>query len=185
MGVGNVLVSSLSGLLLETWRQIYPVSSPAHPGGGLVPAMGAKELWHFSLGVAFGLGTGPTGPVRYAMVAEFFGTKSLGTITGLVASAWGIGGIAGPVLAGYVFDISHSYNIAFHWGAVMMAGMVATYFLRAPREKLKPENQPQTLISSSEMMEIIYSTRQPLNNRHGFIDIYGITHAFHTGSRTS
>lgn len=94
--------------------------------------MNTKNLWMLlALGTIFGFGFGATMPVRMSMIPEYYGTKSLGTLVGLVSIAWAIGGIIGPIIAGYIFDLSGSYNIAFLSGIVLMVlGMIATLFLR-------------------------------------------------------
>jgi MFS family permease len=53
------------------------------------------------------------------LVAEIFGTRSHGAIFGIVAFFGTCGGAAGPILAGYIFDVSAGYSIAF-W---MITGM--------------------------------------------------------------
>ena len=45
--------------------------------------------------------------------ADFFGTKNVGMNYGLMFTAYGAAGIAGPVLAGSVFDMTGSYLWAF------------------------------------------------------------------------
>ncbi|MDP6179066.1 MAG: MFS transporter, partial [Desulfatiglandales bacterium] len=83
--------------------------------------MRTTSLWKlFALGSIFGFGYGGSSPLRTAMVPEFFGMKSVGAIIGLTGIAWGIGGITGPFLAGYVFDQSGSYNFAFFYGGLIM-----------------------------------------------------------------
>lgn len=99
--------------------------------------MVANSLWIlFALGAVFGLGFGGCTTVRMSMIAEFFGMKSLGIIVGLVTTSWAVGGIVGPILAGYIFDISRSYYIAFLiGGSLLTVGVFAGFFLKAPREK--------------------------------------------------
>ncbi len=98
----------------------------------------ATSLWMFYLlGAVFGLGFSATSPIRTAIVAEFFGLKAVGLMIGLVEIAWATGAISGPYLAGYVFDVSGSYDIAFMAGGLFMViGMMAAYFLRAPSGRL-------------------------------------------------
>jgi MFS family permease len=98
----------------------------------------SRSLWAlYLLGVVFGLGLGSTIPVRMGMVSELFGTKTVGVLLGIIGIAWAAGGIAGPILAGYVFDLSQSYDIAFAAGGFLMVlGMVATYFLKSSINKL-------------------------------------------------
>ncbi|MBI4296167.1 MAG: MFS transporter [Chloroflexi bacterium] len=102
---------------------------------GLFLLMRASSLGLlFAGGAIFGLGFGGASPVRTALVPELFGVRAVATIIGLVSVAWAAGGVAGPVLAGYVFDISQSYQVAFLTGIVlMMIGIVATYFLKIPK----------------------------------------------------
>lgn len=97
--------------------------------------MRMTSLWTlFAFGSVFGFGFGGTSPVRTSMIPEFFGIRSVGTIIGLIGAAWGVGGIAGPFLAGYIFDLSGSYDVAFFSaGLIMIVGIVATYFLKAPK----------------------------------------------------
>ena len=45
--------------------------------------------------------------------ADFFGTKNVGINYGLMFTAYGVAGIAGPILAGSVFDMTGSYMWAF------------------------------------------------------------------------
>ncbi len=99
--------------------------------------MQASSLWMlFASGSLFGLGVGATSPIRTSMISEFFGLKSVGTLIGLIDVAWRVGGITGPVLAGYIFDSSQSYDMAFVAGLILMVtGMIATPFLRAPNRQ--------------------------------------------------
>ena len=55
-----------------------------------------------------------------ALAAELFGTEHLAAIYGVVSMASGIGGVIGPFLAGYLFDLSASYTLAFLLGALAM-----------------------------------------------------------------
>ena len=47
------------------------------------------------------------------LTAESFGTKNLGANYGLVFTGYGAGGVLGPMLAGGVWDLLHSYRWAF------------------------------------------------------------------------
>jgi OFA family oxalate/formate antiporter-like MFS transporter len=50
------------------------------------------------------------------LTAEYFGTRHLGANYGLMFTAYGVGGVAGPMLAGGVWDMLQSYRWAF-WPA--------------------------------------------------------------------
>jgi MFS family permease len=46
-------------------------------------------------------------------IAEFFGTGSHGLLYGIVLASGTVGGAAGPLMAGYTFDLTGSYRVAF------------------------------------------------------------------------
>lgn len=83
----------------------------------------------------FGFGSGGVSPMRTSMVPEFFGMRSLGTLIGFNNAAWCVGGAIGPILAGYIFDLNQSYDMAFLIGILLMiVTMAAALFLRAPKK---------------------------------------------------
>lgn len=77
--------------------------------------------WAFYLfGVFFGFFYGGWIPMFPALAAELFGTSHLATIYGIVTLASGVGGVIGPFMAGYLFDLTNSYMLAFSLGAAAM-----------------------------------------------------------------
>jgi len=46
-------------------------------------------------------------------VAGLFGTRAHGTLFGIVSFSGTVGGAIGSLLAGYIFDITHSYRLGF------------------------------------------------------------------------
>jgi MFS family permease len=72
------------------------------------------ELWVLYLfAVVYGFGHGGLWVLLSPVLAELFGIASHGTIFGLVYFVITIGGTIGPILAGYLFDITGSYQIVF------------------------------------------------------------------------
>jgi len=72
------------------------------------------SLWMFYVFAAFqGLGHGGFYALVSPTVAEFFGTKSHGVLLGMVIFSTTIGGAFGPFLAGYLFDVAHTYGVVF------------------------------------------------------------------------
>jgi MFS family permease len=57
------------------------------------------------------------------MAKKYFGTKAMATLVGVFQLAGGIGGFAGPLIAGRIFDETHSYRIVFIIGAVIVAAL--------------------------------------------------------------
>jgi MFS family permease len=81
--------------------------------------------------VFFGIGFGAPIPMTSALVREYFGRVRLGTIIGLVMGVMMVGQIAGPPLAGWVFDTYGSYQGAwFAFAGVIVFGIVS--LLTAP-----------------------------------------------------
>ena len=71
------------------------------------------------------------------MIGSFFGTKSVGAILGMVIVGYTIGAAAGPILAGFIFDTTGSYYIAFLSAAIAMAiAFLLCLFLKPPKKKV-------------------------------------------------
>lgn len=61
----------------------------------------------------FALGFGGMIPTRPAFQAEYFGLRAFGAIQGLVFTIATFGALIGPVFAGWVYDQTESYRLAF------------------------------------------------------------------------
>jgi len=94
----------------------------------------ARQPWEFYLfSTIFGFGYGACVPLFPAVIADWFGTRFHGSIFGTLSVAAGVGGTLGPLLAGYSFDITASYNIAIMIGAaVLFLALACTFVMRTP-----------------------------------------------------
>lgn len=92
------------------------------------------ELWMFYLSAAiFGFAYGGQVPLFPALSGELFGLRHMGIIFGVIMLAAGVGGTIGPLLAGYVFDNTGSYSIAFSIAGVgMLIAAALAFRLKAP-----------------------------------------------------
>lgn len=99
--------------------------------------MSATRLWTlFTLGALFGFGLGGSMAIRMSIIPEYFGTKAVGTLIGIAGVAWGLGGVVGPLLAGYIFDRTASYDVAFLTGGLLLIiGTIAALFMKVPEKK--------------------------------------------------
>ena len=61
----------------------------------------------------YGLGYGGSFALMNIIIIEVFGIKYMGRILGIINLGSAVGSLAGPWLAGYVFDTSGSYSVAF------------------------------------------------------------------------
>ena len=81
----------------------------------------------------FGLTWGARGPAITAKTADLFPGPNLGAILGVITIGTGLGAAAGSWLAGFVFDTTGSYRVAFVLSIVFyVAGSVAFWALRRP-----------------------------------------------------
>lgn len=81
--------------------------------------------------VIFGLGSGGGNTMESPLVAELFGIKSHGFILGVCSLFFLLGSAVGPFIAGYVFDSSGSYQLAFIISALLcILGILMTLILR-------------------------------------------------------
>ena len=81
---------------------------------GLIWLHVASQAWMlFLFAVIYGFAHGGFFTVMSPTIAEFFGTGSHGLLYGIVLASGTIGGAAGPLMAGYTFDVTGNYRIAF------------------------------------------------------------------------
>lgn len=83
-------------------------------GSGVLVLMNANTMgmvWIFIF--LFGIGFGGSIPLMPAIRAEYFGRAALGKIQGFMTPLSMAAGAVGPIFAGYVFDTTGSYRIAF------------------------------------------------------------------------
>jgi MFS family permease len=81
----------------------------------------------------FGLTWGARGPAITAKTADLFPGRHLGTILGVITVGTGIGSAVGAWGAGWIFDVSGSYRLAFLASiASYLIGCVAFWGLRRP-----------------------------------------------------
>ncbi len=82
----------------------------------LIP--GSSGLWVSA--VVIGLTWNAPASLTTSLIADIYGLRALGTISGLSYSFRQIGGASGVLLTGYLFDITGSYTLPF----VIKAGLL-------------------------------------------------------------
>ena len=99
----------------------------------LIPLIGSTFVVFSILGFLIltcyggGFGTMP------AFTADYFGSKNVGPIYGLLLTAWGTAGFAGPLLISAIFDATGSYEPALYaLGGVMLVSALLPLFVRPP-----------------------------------------------------
>lgn len=132
--VGVIVTGTLSDYIGREWSAIlaYGVSIV-----GVVCALFIDSpdqhllLWlHACL---FGITWGARGPAVTAKTADLFGGPRLGAILGLITVGTGLGSAIGSWGAGWIFDVSGSYRLAFMLSiASYTIGGIAFWGLRRP-----------------------------------------------------
>jgi MFS family permease len=94
----------------------------------LVPG---RQVWILYLfAVMFGFAYGGLATAHSPLVAWLFGMRQHGLIFGVSFNGWTVGCAIGPIVAGYIFDVAHSYQLAFSiCAAVSIIGLVLTVLL--------------------------------------------------------
>jgi MFS family permease len=89
---------------------------------GLIWLQVANRAWMlFMFSAIYGFAHGSFWTVVSPTIAEFFGTLSHGVLFGIILFSGMIGGSVGPLLAGFIFDSTGSYQIAF----ILLIGIAA------------------------------------------------------------
>jgi MFS family permease len=85
----------------------------------------------------FGIGFGGTIPLDPAIRAEYFGRTAFAKIQGIMSPLIMASSATGPILAGYLFDVSGSYRFSFLITALFpCCSAVFSFFLPKNRPRL-------------------------------------------------
>jgi MFS family permease len=101
-------------------------------GAALIWLVPAKTAWMlFSSAGFFGFAFGGIAVSHSPLIAELFGLRSHGLIFGVLNISVMIGAATGPLLTGYLFDMTNSYQTAFLLCAtISFIGIILAAFLR-------------------------------------------------------
>ena len=83
--------------------------------------------------IAFAAGYAATPPILSAATADVFGGRNFGSIYGAICVGQGFGSAIGAWVAGYIFDVTGSYMIAFEVAVGCALLSAASLWLAAPR----------------------------------------------------
>ena len=109
----------------------------------LISVHDTSQPWLLYLyAICFGYGAGLTSPAIYAALADIFYGRHFGFLSGLLLCGFGVGGVVGPWLSGFLHDITGSYISAFIMAMVAFALSCLSIWIAAPRkvEKLRKQS---------------------------------------------
>ncbi len=136
-----VTLMFMFGTLIGGWvgdraskRLLAFVCMGMHAVGMLLLSHAAGLLMVGAFVVIHGLAWGMRGPQMAALRADYFGRAAFGKIMGISNMVVILGAIAGPLLAGYVYDRTGNYRIGFDLLA-LFAALGSAFFALAARPK--------------------------------------------------
>ena len=138
-GVFTTAGSLLGGILSDWWgrESVFGLGSLlAVVGIGSFSYLTGPDdlIWLLIYAVVAGVGFGMRISQLAVIPADLYHGKHFGAILGFVNGGGGIGGFIGPPLAGYLFDISGNYQIAFAVSALAVMGGTIAVWIAAPRK---------------------------------------------------
>jgi MFS family permease len=94
----------------------------------------SRDFWQLYLFAAiFGLAYGSIGVSETILSVWLFGLKDNAVILSIIDFGLTVGAAVGPLIAGYIFDLYGSYQIAFFLTAIIgFAGLFLSLFLKPP-----------------------------------------------------
>jgi OFA family oxalate/formate antiporter-like MFS transporter len=143
--VGNAAGRVLSGWLsdaigrLQTLRLMILVSALAM---FVLPNISGVGLVYIALFIVYYC-YGTLLSVFPSTTADFFGTKNLGVNYGWVFTAWGVAGIVGPMIGGYMFRTYKDYTVAFYTAGVLaIVSLICMAIAKKPAPVTAPAKAP-------------------------------------------
>ena len=116
LGILNIASLLGSGLLADAVsKKLVGMGQAALIIVAMLVFIWATSLWQVAMFVVlYAVTTGAGGGLRHAMLSEHFGRKHFVTINGFGLTIPVIGSALGPAFAGFSFDATDSYDLAFY-----------------------------------------------------------------------
>ena len=109
----KIVFGRLSEITTARWAYTLVIAIQVSGIGSFLFLSGSGFIPVFISLAVFGLGMGGVGTLGPLAVTEMFGLKNFGSISGFIRQGVIIPGIVGPLLAGYVYDRTGVYDLAF------------------------------------------------------------------------
>lgn len=137
VGVTTIIGTPVMGVACDRiGRKKTAVICSLLVAGAMLWLIWAHQLWMlYVFAILFGFGSGGLMPSSTALIGDTFGLSSLGKILGMLDIGWYVGAAVGPILGGYIFDISNSYSLAFLLSAIAM--VLTALFLALVRKEME------------------------------------------------
>jgi len=112
VGLFGRLASGYVGDLVDK-RRVLALAFILQFAGTIVFAY-TSTIWHLvGFMVLWGLGLGASMPIRFAMLADYFGREHFGSIMGILVTVSTVFGVVGPVFVGWMYDEYGNYKTPY------------------------------------------------------------------------
>jgi len=129
--IGGIAIGALVGDRFDK-RLICAVCMLMHMAGLLCLTYAANLAMIVGFAVLHGVAWGLRGPFMQAIRADYFGVSAIGMILGLSFMIIVVGQIGGPMIAGFMADLTGNYRAGFTTLA-LLAGLGSMFFLFAKK----------------------------------------------------
>jgi MFS family permease len=138
LGGAGIVGNILGGAADRIGNKVVCVIGLIFASATLFWLVSISEVWMFYIFVAiFGIGYGICFTSESPLIAWLFGVSSHGLLLGIISFGFTIGAALGPLLTGYIFDVTGSYHVAFLTLAVLsVVGLVLMAFIRPIGSKI-------------------------------------------------
>lgn len=136
-GLFTTLGNLIGGVLSDRWgrARVFGLGSMiAIVGIGCFSTLsGPSDMLKLCIYAGASIGFGMRISLLSAIPADLFSGKHFGAILGCVNGGGGLGGFIGPFLAGYLFDITGDYDLAFIVSSLAIVASAVAAWLASPR----------------------------------------------------
>ena len=129
--VAGVLTGGVIGDKVNKTR-VSALCMLMHASGLLMLTYATDSVWLVGFALLHGFAWGLRGPFMQAIRADYFGRRSIGMILGLSAVIAAIGQVLGPMLAGFLGDITGDYLLGFTVLALLAGTGFLSFWLAKP-----------------------------------------------------
>jgi sugar phosphate permease len=131
----KILFGTVSEWITARWAYVIVVSLQITGLSILLFPEGTMFTW---IGlVVFGLGMGGVGALGPLAITEMYGLKNFGAIIGLTRPAMIVPTVIGPIMAGFIFDRTGTYDLAFGITLGLLSVALAGFALASPPRSLQ------------------------------------------------
>ena len=109
MSLAGRIVSGFTGDRVDK-RKVIAAAFALQLVGTLIFATTSTPLHLAGFVVCWGIGFGASIPVRFALLADYFGRRHFGSVMGIMMTVSAVFGIAGPVFVGWMYDVRGNYR---------------------------------------------------------------------------